>query len=116
LISSASSDRADAGAATLNRTLMGYHDDGANLAEPPVEYYRRFYCDTAIQGNPRAPECAHDFFGPDRVLFATDAPYDSLMRERLYTETIAAIREMDVTDVEREAIFEGRARKLFRLP
>ena len=100
----------------FNRTLMGYRADGANLAAPPLDYYRRFYCDTAIQGNPAALMCAHGFFGPDRMLFATDAPYDDLMGERLYRETIAAVEAMDITEPEREAIFSGNARRLFRLP
>jgi predicted TIM-barrel fold metal-dependent hydrolase len=99
----------------FNRTLMGYDGDEARLTEPPLEYYRRFYCDTAIQGNPKALECAHDFFGPDRMVFATDAPYDARMGEGLYEETIAAIEAMRISEAERSAIFEGNARKLFRL-
>jgi hypothetical protein len=39
-------------------------------------YYRMFYCDTAIQGNTPALMCAHAFFGPDHMVFATDTPYD----------------------------------------
>jgi predicted TIM-barrel fold metal-dependent hydrolase len=100
----------------FNRNLMGYDGDGAQLTEAPLEYYRRFYCDTAIQGNPKALECAHDFFGQDHMVFATDAPYDDRMGERLYEETIGAIEAMDITAAEREAIFSGNARKLFQLP
>lgn len=100
----------------FNRALMGYGDDGAELTEPPLEYYRRFYCDTAIQGNPIALECAHGFFGAQRMVFATDAPYDDLMGERVYAETIAAIEEMRITEADKRAIFEGNARRLFRLP
>ncbi|MFV1988856.1 MAG: amidohydrolase family protein [Gemmatimonadota bacterium] len=100
----------------FNRNLMGYGDDGAELDAPPLDYYRRFYCDTAIQGNPAALMCAHDFFGPDRMLFATDAPYDDRLGERLYEETIAAIEAMDITGAERKAIFSENARNLFSLP
>jgi predicted TIM-barrel fold metal-dependent hydrolase len=99
----------------FNRKLMGYDADGAALAEAPVDYYRRFYADTAIQGNPKALECAHDFFGPDHMVFASDVPYDDRMGERLYEETIAAIDAMDISAEDREAIYSGNARKLFRL-
>jgi len=99
----------------FNRTRMGYDGDGAVLDAPPVAYYRRFFADTAVQGNTAALMCAYDFFGGDRILFATDAPYDDLMGERLYRETIAAVEAMDVSEAEREKIFEGNAIRLFRL-
>jgi hypothetical protein len=38
------------------------------------EYYQMFYNDTAIYGNPKALECAHAFFGADRLLFGCDFP------------------------------------------
>ncbi len=49
----------------FNEMRMGYRFDGAALTQPPLDYYRRFYCDTAIQGAPEALACAHDFFGAD---------------------------------------------------
>lgn len=50
------------------------------------------------------------------MVFATDAPYDSRMGERLYEETIAAIEGMRISDADKAAIFKGNARRLFRLP
>lgn len=50
------------------------------------------------------------------MVFATDAPYDSRMGERLYEETIAGIEGMRISDADKAAIFEGNARRLFRLP
>lgn len=99
----------------LHQTRMGYDHDGAPLTKPPLDYYRMFYCDTVLQGNTPALMCALDFFGEDQMLFGTDAPYDSRMGERVYSETIAAVRAMDVSEETREKIFEGNARELFRL-
>ena len=45
----------------FNEKLMGYRGDEAQTSKPPIEYYRMFYCDTAIQGNTPALMCAHDF-------------------------------------------------------
>jgi aminocarboxymuconate-semialdehyde decarboxylase len=100
----------------FNEMRMGYRFDGQRLTKSPVEYYRMFYCDTAIQGNTPALMCAYEFFGEDHVLFATDAPYDNQMGERVCRETIAGVEAMDIDAAAKRKIFEGNARRLFRLP
>jgi predicted TIM-barrel fold metal-dependent hydrolase len=99
----------------FNRERMGYQDDGQTLARPPVDYYRMFYCDTAIQGNTPALMCAYEFFGADHMVFATDMPYDNELGGRLYRETIPAVEAMPIDEASRQKIFEGNARRLFRL-
>jgi aminocarboxymuconate-semialdehyde decarboxylase len=99
----------------FNRTLMGYQQDGQQLTKTPIEYYRQFYCDTAIQGNTAALMCAFEFFGADHMMFATDSPYDDELGARVYRETIPAVEAMPVSGVDRHKIFEGNARRLFRL-
>jgi predicted TIM-barrel fold metal-dependent hydrolase len=100
----------------FNIERMGYQYDGQTLTRAPVDYYRMFYCDTAIQGNTPALMCAHAFFGPDRMVFATDTPYDNELGARVYRETIAGVDAMPIDDVSRAKIYEGNARRLFRLP
>ena len=100
----------------LHETRMDYRYDGQPLTKKPVDYYRQFYCDTVLQGNTPALMCALEFFGEDHMVFGTDAPYDSRMGEKVYRETIAAVEAMDISDATREKIFEGNARRLFRLP
>ena len=39
-----------------------------------IEYYRRFYGDTALSGAPHALACAAEFYGIDRLVFGTDMP------------------------------------------
>lgn len=46
--------------------------DGQVLTRSPLDYYRMFYCDTAIQGNTPALMCASEFFGADQMVFASD--------------------------------------------
>jgi len=99
----------------FNRQLMGYHDDGQTLSKPPIEYYKQFYCDTAIQGNTAALMCALDFFGVDHMMFATDSPYDNEMGVRVYRETIPAVEAMAIDRSDKDKIFEGNARRLFKL-
>lgn len=99
----------------FNRERMGYQSDGQTLSRPPLDYYRLFYCDTAIQGNTSALMCAFEFFGADHMVFATDTPYDNELGTRVYRETIPAVHAMPIPDADRDRIFEGNARRLFRL-
>ncbi len=98
----------------FNQIRMGYRPE-IPISKEPLEYYRMFYCDTAIQGNTSALMCAYDFFGVGHMLFGTDTPYDDRLGERVYTETIDAIQKMPISDAEKKKIFEGNIRKLLRL-
>jgi len=100
----------------FNVERMGYRNDDETLSRPPLDYYRMFYCDTAIQGNTPALMCAQAFFGTDHMVFATDTPYDNELGARVYRETIAAVQAMPIDEEDRRKIFEGNARRLFRLP
>ena len=100
----------------FNQKRMGYDGDGATLTRLPVDYYRMFYCDTAIQGNTAALMCAYEFFGADHMVFATDMPYDSEFGAKLYRETIPAVFAMPIDEASRARILEGNARRVFKLP
>ena len=52
----------------------GYRQVKDTLPRPPLEYFRRFYADTAMFGATHAVRCVIDFFGADHVLFGTDTP------------------------------------------
>jgi predicted TIM-barrel fold metal-dependent hydrolase len=99
----------------FNVERMGYQKDGQTLSRAPLDYYRMFYCDTAIQGNTPALMCALDFFGTDHMVFATDTPYDNELGTRVYRETIPAVDAMPISNADRRKIFEGNARRLFKL-
>jgi predicted TIM-barrel fold metal-dependent hydrolase len=87
------------------------------LAKAPIEYYKLFYNDTAIYGNPQGIECARAFCGIDRLLFAADFPLgDMEYGNRNYRQTINAIEEIGLDDGERKKIYEENARQLMRLP
>jgi predicted TIM-barrel fold metal-dependent hydrolase len=85
-------------------------DNGIELKKTAVEYFKMFYADTAIYGNPEALKCGHTFFGPERILFGIDFPLgDTEFGDRNYRQTINAIEQMGISD-------EDNARKLMRLP
>jgi uncharacterized protein len=86
------------------------------LTRLPEEYFKMFYADTALGGNPSALMCALDFFGIDHILFATDLPYDSMNGARMTRYTINAVEDMKISDADRKKIYQDNARQLLRLP
>lgn len=86
------------------------------LTKAPIDYYRMFYADTAINDNVSGMMCGLEFFGIDKLLFATDMPYDNQLGDRKTRENINVIEKMDITELDRKKIYEDNARKLMRLP
>lgn len=109
--------RLDAGMETYgSRTPARLRDTvDSKLTERPVDAMKRFYADTATFGSKLALEAGLKFFGVDRMLFATDMPFDPEQGPRFIRETLRIVREMDLTDGEREAILCGNARKLLQI-
>ncbi len=88
--------------------------DEAKLKRKPVEYYKMLYADTAL-GEVAPTRCGHAFFGTDKCLFATDAPFDSEQGRGLMRNTVAAVEALEISKAEKDAIFSGNANKLLRL-
>ncbi len=86
------------------------------ISKPYIEHFKKFYCDTATQGNqPKLLEIACDFFGPERVLFGSDAPMDATAGRAFTGDAIASVAGMRISEKNRRAIFRGNAHKLIRL-
>lgn len=99
-----------------NYEMRWEKDYMSGLAIHPIDYFRMFYNDTAVNGCTAALNCAYDFFGADHLLFATDMPMDSQLGHVSIRETIRSINEMNIPDEQKKKIFEGNARRLMRLP
>jgi len=79
------------------------------LPQTPLDYFRRFYADTALFGARHAVDCVLGFFGTDHVLFGTDTPLgppDAVER------TIADIDDCDLSGADRAAVYSGNAERL----
>lgn len=85
------------------------------LGKRPLEYFKMFYADTALFGAREATLCGLKFFGPKKVLFASDAPFDPEKGSAYIRWTIEIIDSLDITSEERKAIYEGNARRLMKL-
>jgi aminocarboxymuconate-semialdehyde decarboxylase len=82
------------------------------LPHEPLDYFHRFYADTALFGAPHALRCAIDFFGAGHVLFGTDMP---LGGPGVVGETIADIESLGLAAADRERIYAGNARAVLGL-
>jgi len=85
------------------------------LKKRPLEYFRLFYADTALFGAREATICGWKFFGAERTLFASDCPFDPEKGPGYIRSTIEVIDGLDITPEQRQAIYEGNARRLLRL-
>ena len=89
----------------------------SGLTRAVIDYFKLFYADTALYGNPSALMCGYHFFGADHLLFAADFPLgDTEVGAKNLRKTVSAIEEMNITKSERKQIYEDNARKLMRLP
>ena len=86
-----------------------------DLQERPIDAFRRFYADTASFGSRAAIECGISFFGLEKMLFATDSPFDPEQGPGYIRETLRAIGEMDLASEQRTAILSGNAERLLKL-
>ena len=86
-----------------------------SLKKRPIDYFRMFYADTAVFGAYNAAVCGLGFFGVDKVLFASDAPFDPEGGPMYIRETIGVIDRLPITAEEREQIYWGNAVRLLKL-
>lgn len=87
----------------------GYRQTKDSLPLPPLDYFHRFYADTALFGAPHAVRCVIEFFGPDHVLFGTDTP---LGPPHALDATIADLEAAGRSEADLTAIYAGNAQRL----
>ena len=101
---------------SYDRVFQDLGDNFKNdLTHHHIHYFKKFYCDTAINGNTSALMCAYDFFGAEHMLFGTDMPFDTENGARNLRQIINAIEQMSISETEKQMIFEYNARKLLDL-
>ena len=86
------------------------------VGKHPHDYFHQFYADTITIGSVPALRCGLDFFGSDRVMFATDMPFDTQGGRKYVEVALRAMQEIDLPAADKAAIFEHNARRVFRLP
>lgn len=87
----------------------------AGLKRKPIEYFKDFYADSAVFGSRAATVCGLEFYGPDRVLFASDCPFDPERGPGYIRETIGVLESIEMPDESRQKINFRNAETLFGL-
>ncbi|MGI0090634.1 MAG: amidohydrolase family protein, partial [Nitrososphaerales archaeon] len=82
--------------------------------KPMIEYYRKFYFDTAIGSTP-ALRCGYEVFGAEKIIFATDYPYGKDGGSFRLATYPKMVRQAGLSPSELELIFEGNVTKLLKL-
>ena len=99
----------------LGARTSGFDKGELKFTKRPFDYFKMFYADTAVFGSRAATVCGLDFFGVDRTVFASDAPFDPEKGPMYVRETIRVIESLDLPAADKAKIFHGNAEKLLRL-
>jgi len=84
-----------------------------SMKKRPIEYFKSFYADTALFGAASATRCGYDFFGIDRIVYASDMPFEPT--PGLYArETIRCVEALGLTAEQKDRIYRRNAEKLLK--
>ena len=77
-----------------------------SLKKRPLDYFKQnFYADTAVFGALPATKCGLDFFPHDKVVFASDCPFDPEMGSMYPRLTLEIFEKLDLSNTDREMIY-----------
>jgi uncharacterized protein len=99
----------------LGARTSGFDKAAIRIKRRPFDYFKMYYADTAVFGSRAATECGLAFFGAERTVFASDAPFDPEKGPMYIRETIKVIESLDIPAADKAKIFHGNAEKLLKL-
>jgi aminocarboxymuconate-semialdehyde decarboxylase len=81
----------------------------SSLKRPHLEYFKEFYADTAMFGGTYGLPCGLEFFGSDKVVFASDAPLAGIPMH------VKALDGLNLDAATYQKIVHGNAEKLLNM-
>jgi len=85
------------------------------MTRKPIEYFKMFYADTVLGGSASALRCGLDFFGADKIVFASDCPFDPEGGPMFIREGIRSIEDLNLSEIDKRKIYFGNALRLMRM-
>jgi aminocarboxymuconate-semialdehyde decarboxylase len=77
-----------------------------SLKKRPLDYFKEnFFADTATFGSHGAMLCGLEFFPTEKVLFASDCPFDPEKGPGYIRETLKILESLDLPKDKRERIY-----------
>jgi uncharacterized protein len=86
------------------------------MSKKPIDYFKMFYADTVLGGSASALRCGLDFFGADKIVFASDCPFDPEGGPMFIREGIRSIEDLNLSENDKRKIYFGNALRLMRMP
>ncbi|MCL6646144.1 MAG: amidohydrolase [Dehalococcoidia bacterium] len=84
-----------------------------SLKKRPLDYFKQdFYADTAVFGGKPATICGLSFYPLEKILFASDCPFDPEKGPGYIRETINILDSLDMPKADREQIYARNLEKL----
>jgi len=78
------------------------------LKKRPLDYFKHsFYADTAVFGGVPATHCGLAFYDPDKIVFASDCPFDPEKGTMYARETLRILEGIDMPKAQKEKIWHG---------
>ena len=93
-----------------------YEEVLKRMSKKPIEYLRMFYADTVLGGSASALRCGLDFFGADKIVFASDCPFDPEGGPMFIREGMRSVEDLNLSDEDKRKIYFGNAIRLLRMP
>jgi aminocarboxymuconate-semialdehyde decarboxylase len=81
------------------------------IKHPPSYYLKKMHLDTVTYNLP-AVKMVLEWMGPERVIYGSDAPPLTSLKPR----AIKLIKDLDISEADRAAIFFANAARLLKLP
>ena len=77
-----------------------------SLKKRPLDYFKQnFYADTAVFGALAATKCGLDFYPRDKVVFASDCPFDPEKGTMYPRMTLEIFEKLELSKTDREMIY-----------
>jgi predicted TIM-barrel fold metal-dependent hydrolase len=78
------------------------------LKKRPLDYFKHsFYADTAVFGGVPATHAGLAFYDPEKIVFASDCPFDPEKGTMYARETLKIIEDIDMPKAQKEMIWHG---------
>jgi aminocarboxymuconate-semialdehyde decarboxylase len=84
-----------------------------SLKKRPLNYFKEnFYTDTAVFGGKPATECGLAFYPTEKIVFASDCPFDPEKGTYYIRETLKILDSIDMSKKKRRAIMYGNLEEI----
>ncbi|HEY2185677.1 MAG TPA: amidohydrolase family protein, partial [Xanthobacteraceae bacterium] len=84
-----------------------------SLKKRPLDYFKQdFFADTAAFGGVPATKCGMEFFGIDKVVFASDCPFDPENGTMFPRVTLQILESLNLSKADQDKVFFQNLEKI----